>query len=289
MADWWADRSRAAEEARLRFAEVDTEAASGSLPERARLVNFLSGAGAARELCEELLVQEPEDAFALFTTGKAMLAEDDKHGVERLRRAADLDPDAVFSAHELAHRFLVRAGRFEEAEDWNDYAAAYAAVRILADRERAVVRRSDEVMQHGLPEDVLVRVVEALKPVRLKRGVPRSQEVRAARRPRPAVDPRHRSAATLLDAEDQRGRAGARRYLRSARAGVGRPGVDRRRHRHNELRWRISRIPGACVVGREGLVTRLRRPVNAWLAFAAMFVFAVGAAGLIITVAHLTE
>jgi hypothetical protein len=84
----------------------------------------------------------------------------DERGLERLRRAADLDLDAVPAAYEVAHSFLVGAGRFEDAEEWDGIARAYAELQAGAEAERATLTGDETVVPHGLP-DATVEAVAA--------------------------------------------------------------------------------------------------------------------------------
>lgn len=261
VAEWWHARSGELQSARDRLVELENEDSDETLYERARLVELISGSLAAGPLCERLLEEHPDDPFLLFVSGRALLADGDDRGLQRLRQAAEFEPEAVFPATRRAQEFLVREGRFDEADSWRRYAEGYAQVRAAADEERVTVRRSDEVVEHGLPPELVDKVVAALEPFKLKRAYLARRHLRQL----------HDHDPQWILAVERRGLERKRALQRTVHDVVVAVSPVFGTHRfwvisgsnYSALIARMSRSPGALVLGRERFTTRLlRRPLR---------------------------
>src|SRR5207247_5226835 len=123
------------------------------LAERAQCASFLGDAATAAALAERILAVSPEDAYALFLSGKDLLTSGDDAGLDRLTRAVEVDADATPAATAVAQAYLVRSGRYREAHDWDTACSDYHAARAEAAEERSFMRHDEDVAEHGLPDE----------------------------------------------------------------------------------------------------------------------------------------
>jgi tetratricopeptide (TPR) repeat protein len=158
VADAWRQEHQRAEEARRRLAELDARAEREELPvEDARMRALLTatyrGDDDALPLLRAVVEREPNEAAAHFALGRILIARGDEQGLAHVERAAELDPDAILPASEVAYAFLKERGRDGAADAHMERAQARAAELEAARRERETVEPDDDVTSAELPQD----------------------------------------------------------------------------------------------------------------------------------------
>ncbi|HEV2150441.1 MAG TPA: M48 family metalloprotease [Longimicrobiaceae bacterium] len=167
---FWSREHEQSRQGLERLAELERQAAAGPLsPEEARerawAVANLRGGDEAVPLFQEIARAAPEDGPARYMLGQLLLERGDPDGLDHLEAAMATDPGLVQPACGSAHAFLLRAGRTEEAERYWRRLQEHQDLVAGAQEERSVaaLRPKDVFLPHGLGEEALQALVEALR------------------------------------------------------------------------------------------------------------------------------
>jgi Zn-dependent protease with chaperone function len=165
--DWWTTRHEYVREATARLAELDGKEEKEPLDlddawEQAQLREEFEGADHALVLYQSLLHREPALAGAQFAVGRILLGREDASGLDHLDSAMKLAEDAIFPGCELAFHFLHGQGRAEDAERYRERAIAQREKLDRAEAERSTLPTDDRYLPHGVSEDALAALREAL-------------------------------------------------------------------------------------------------------------------------------
>jgi Zn-dependent protease with chaperone function len=173
---WWTKRHQYANESRARLGVLERKAEAEPLSEdehwdRARFTEEFASSDAAMALYVQLLERNPQHVGALWRRGQLLLARDDPHGIEQLSAAARIDPKLEQPACAAVVGFHRRHGRESEAKEYEKRYWELSEQGELARRERANVRSTDRLMEHGLDAVTLGAFVRGLERVAGLRGV----------------------------------------------------------------------------------------------------------------------
>ena len=164
----WRRRFEEEAEARKRLAELDAAAAGGRLPadeafERARLTEQVTGPEAALPLFRAGADEHPGHGPLRYSVARLLLDADQEEGLEWLPPLFEGPDEAIGPAHRLAAAFLERHGRAEEARAHLEKAEAWETTLEAARAERAELRLSHPLTDHGLPAERVERLRQALE------------------------------------------------------------------------------------------------------------------------------
>jgi Zn-dependent protease with chaperone function len=171
---WWEENSNAwrerfdeVSEQRRRLTELHAVSRKRGLEteeqwELAELTEELHGPETAVTVYRAILDREPNSAAACFHLGRVLIACDHAEGTIMLDRAIELDEFATEPACELAHHYLCRAGRTEDAESYRGRAIAWQGVLQAANAERQSVSEADELLEHDLNQDQMTALTGQL-------------------------------------------------------------------------------------------------------------------------------
>ncbi len=160
----WIEGYRAAQEARARIAELQTQAEL-SVEHTWELACLLSDEGRTEEayaLVGQVVERDPDFARARRTWGIHLLEQGDDSGLGHLERSVELSNENVIESCRAAYAFLKPAGREQEARAWVDRARAFEERAEAAAAERATYDQSDPVEPHGVPDGNLEGLREQL-------------------------------------------------------------------------------------------------------------------------------
>lgn len=152
-----------ASHARLEELEAPQRELSGEERwERVCLANDLGKRDEAFRLAEALAQDQPEHAGAQLFMGRSLLEKGDPTGVPYVERAIELDEGAGLFARKLLYEFHWGRGEREEAErHLTDYESRSAEAR-AAQLERQRVDTGIKLRPHGLPEETVAKLRDAL-------------------------------------------------------------------------------------------------------------------------------
>ena len=155
-------------EERQRLSQLNEKAKSEKLAakerlRRAALTERFSGEDESMPLYREIVGAEPTDARAQFELGRVLVGRNEAEGLSILEEAARLDDRFTMAACELAYLYMMRAGRAAEAEGYRSRLVNQRQLEQRAAEERTGPRWGDRFEEHGLGQEELARVVEALQ------------------------------------------------------------------------------------------------------------------------------
>ena len=163
----WRERHEEVRAQRAELGTIEEKAAAGGLSEdecwrRAKLTEDLTDATQALPLYDACLAAKPDDPAAMFAVGRLRLARDDESGFALLRRAGELDGDAIKPAAEIAYRYLMDRGRGDDAQPWQDAWTERENVEQAARAERAEFGIDDDYGPHALDAEQAAAVARSL-------------------------------------------------------------------------------------------------------------------------------
>lgn len=166
----WAQQHEQSRQREARLTALEEQAMAESLPleeakERAWAVADLRGGEEALPLFREIANTTPEDAPTRYMLGQLLLERGDDEGLQHLEAAMAADLGLVQPACNSAHAFLMRAGRSGEAEQFWRRLQEHGDLIASAQEERsaAAVRPGDVFLPHGLGEEAIQALGEALR------------------------------------------------------------------------------------------------------------------------------
>ncbi len=169
----WQERHQEVQDGRQRLKELDAAAAAqGELPlreayDRAQLTErFGVGPQKALEQFRQLHTREPDHPVICFELGQRLLAAQDETGVNLVESAMAGDDDLILPGCEALRDYCWQKGRQDEAHAWHGRLAQRAALLEAARAERESLQISDKFEPHGLPDEVIAELKQALGAVR---------------------------------------------------------------------------------------------------------------------------
>jgi Zn-dependent protease with chaperone function len=165
----WKAQHNAARELRSRFDSLVARQRAGEalaakeLFEIATATAELDGEQAAVPHLRRVLEVQSDHAAAHFILGRALLALNDVSGIEHVRRAMDLAPEAVQPGSELLHQYYAEHGDESGLLEMRRRQFENAELMRLAMGEREGVNRGDTLVPHELGEEDLDRLITAVE------------------------------------------------------------------------------------------------------------------------------
>ncbi|WP_162301424.1 M48 family metallopeptidase [Cognatilysobacter segetis] len=154
---------------RLAALEALAERDADGLCEYARLVDDLRPDTDAVPLFAQAVAAAPDDAYSRFRLGVLLLDRGDAAGVDHVRAAMALDPDAVEVGAAVLSRHFAALGDADGQQAAVDAVEALHAARAASVRERGRVTVRDVYAPHGLDAaqlDTFARQMRALDTVK---------------------------------------------------------------------------------------------------------------------------
>ena len=112
----------------------------------------------ASSLYEEALLKDEENVLALYHSGLLLLRKDDGRGVERVKRASDIDANYLESGLLAIDAFYRRNGLLEE-KDWTDDCYIRLIEQRLDEKEKAELTSNSLMREDGLSKEGIERIV----------------------------------------------------------------------------------------------------------------------------------
>ncbi len=155
VAPAWRQRHEEMRQEREQLAALEEKrAAEGLSPDedlqRAILVESLHGEEEALPLYKGVLERDMEHASASFAYGRLLLGRDDPAGVAWIEQAMARDPEAALPGAHLIASFWQSRGREDRAAPYLETLDGEISRLEAAQEERAQLRKSDELIEHGL-------------------------------------------------------------------------------------------------------------------------------------------
>jgi Zn-dependent protease with chaperone function len=116
----------------------------------------------AIELLESIVAREVAYDKARYHLGRLLLAQGDEEGVRHMD--AVIESDETFRVAGVCHAidYMIRQGRFDEADSYQCVIDASASAIAEAQRERSELTEADEFLPHGLDETYVARITKLL-------------------------------------------------------------------------------------------------------------------------------
>jgi tetratricopeptide (TPR) repeat protein len=167
LQDTWMERHAAATIDREQLDRLEDAAAAGSLDlasanERAEIVAELHDDDAALAAWRDVLELDPAGARANLAVGGRLLERGDDAGLAHVDRAIEASPAMALSAAEIGYDYLAGRGRHDEAARYRALVNRQLDVLDAAAEERRVLRKSDELVAHGLAPEAVAALSASL-------------------------------------------------------------------------------------------------------------------------------
>ncbi|MEA2224446.1 MAG: hypothetical protein QOH83_2822 [Solirubrobacteraceae bacterium] len=167
LQDTWIERHAAAAIDREQLDRLEDAAAAGSLDlasanERAEIVADLHDDDAALAAWRDVLELDPAGARANLAVGGRLLERGDDAGLAHVDRAIEASPAMALSAAEIGYDYLAGRGRHDEAARYRALVNRQLGVLDAAAEERRVLRKSDELVAHGLAPEAVAALSASL-------------------------------------------------------------------------------------------------------------------------------
>lgn len=161
----WYDHHHELRRQAERHAELDAkpERSREEWLEWARLSGDVQGAEAAVIAWSRVVDRFPDNSVAIFHLGISKLAYDLDDGLAHLRRACELDDEAVIPAARVAAAYLTERGRGDEVSEWQTRFDARIGGLEAEHRERRQFDVDTALAPHGLGPAHLEHVKELLR------------------------------------------------------------------------------------------------------------------------------
>jgi hypothetical protein len=155
----WRARHAEMEQERVELAALEardpTTLTAGERFRHAQLIEEHRGSEPAQPLYVAAVADHPDCAPAHFALGRLLLAQEDAAGLEHLRRACELDLEAIEPASRLGYAWAQDRGRSEDAADFERRFDADQDERRRAAQERGDFTKDDQLEPHGLDEQAV--------------------------------------------------------------------------------------------------------------------------------------
>ena len=168
----WEKRHKEIQEGRRRLRELNEKHASRveltleDRIERAELTESIGkSATGALEQWRALHESASDNARICFALGSHLLMRNDEIGCALVKRALQVDEDAILQGCELLCDYYCRNGQEEEYHAWNTLLIEEAEVQELSKKERSRVSLTNNFEPHGLPKETLAAFVAQLRAI----------------------------------------------------------------------------------------------------------------------------
>lgn len=158
----WHKRFENAENGRSTLAALkqmhEKEPASMSaddLWELASLTDWLEGSDKAVPHYRELIEKHPDFTRGYAALGSVLIDMNDAEGVALMDKARQMDDAYTMAVCRKVYPFLKHHGKEDEAEEFRQLAIRRSEKEQAAHEERDILRKSDTLLPHGLPDEVL--------------------------------------------------------------------------------------------------------------------------------------
>ncbi len=141
--------ARSAEE--LAMLDGKPELSSDERLQQAGLCLHLGQSERCQAICDALLLEEPNNASALYLWGEGALEQQDPSGVSRLERAMKLDPFLVESAAPTLYQWHAARGEWDRAERVRHELEDHQSLIAKAQHERSFFEKDDEALPPNNP------------------------------------------------------------------------------------------------------------------------------------------
>jgi len=164
----WLERRKAVAEAKAKLEQLRSrpEQSPAWFVEEASLVETVEGEEAARQLKRAAYERWPDDGAAAFMYGVDLLEQMNPEGVEILKKAAKLVPQAAYEAYGRLAAFHRLTGDFEAMRQCLAVQERASAAMEVAEDEASAYKKGDVFVPHRLSESQLERVKASLASVK---------------------------------------------------------------------------------------------------------------------------
>lgn len=164
----WSEHRRAIAEAKAKLEVLRSkpEQTPAWFVEEASLVETVEGEEAARQLKRAAYERWPDDGAAAFMYGVDLLEQMNPEGVEIMKKAAKLAPQAAYEAYGRLAAFHRLTGDFEAMRECLAEQERASAALEVAEDEAAEYKKGDVFVPHRLSESQLERVRASLASVK---------------------------------------------------------------------------------------------------------------------------
>lgn len=168
----WGEHYRQVQDGRRQLAELNGRFESGAeltgqeAYDRARLTETI-GNNPDDALAQFKILHErvPNDAVICMSLGARLLSREDASGGALVERAMRLDESATAKGCELLRDYHWRIGGKEEARAWHQRLIERLRLQEAAHEERNQVLLRDKFVRHGLSDEALAELRDALKAI----------------------------------------------------------------------------------------------------------------------------
>lgn len=117
----------------------------------------------AVKIYDEILEIEPDNAIVLFKKGLILLYKNDIRGIEVIKKSIELDTDFIEIGVDKIEQFLYENGLKSEKENLLNWFEEMDVIYNNKIKEESIIHINDVFLPHGLEEEKIKEIQEALK------------------------------------------------------------------------------------------------------------------------------